>query len=276
MSDPLEGPDSPPDIEIYSVSLEQDGQLKLSRRDFLSMALAAGSAMLVLTGCQAVEAVQTALAGQPAQTSTAVPLPTVNLLVQPQAGSQVLMTLHANDVVSLLNDRSDLGWTQVAVNGQAGWVSRSQVDFTRAFTREAISNAMATIPAGTPAVGPIFVLLTAPGAPEPALPVTCPSYTPGAATSTPMTDSTLPYYKPKYYNATPQSDYIRPDPFPCNCVTFNQCGCVTNINCNCVGLGSCGCLSYNFNPCPCVHFSSCGCVSNMPCSCVSNFPCSFT
>jgi len=263
MSDHLENPDSSSDIEIYSVSLEQNGQLKLSRRDFLSMALAAGGTLLLLPGCQAAHAIQSTLAPQSTQTSTALPLPTIDLLAEPQAGSKVVTTAHANDVVDLLDDRTDLGWSLVVANGQSGWVSHSQLDFTRAFTREPGSKTIATVSAGTPVAGIIYVLLTAPGAPTPALPVTCPTYVP--------TGSHSQYYYPTYRVPTyrlPTRLPVQPysNATPCPTVYIPSCGCLS--------VSTCPCLNYNVNPCPCVHFNSCSCLSYFPCTCQAYNPCS--
>lgn len=284
MSDQPENPESEP--SIFSVSVEPDGTLKLTRRDFLKMALVVGSA-LTIAGCQAAQTQEASPTMPPSQIS-APPLPPIPLLAQPEAGAAVVETLHANDVVTLISDRRDLGWVQVtSPGGKVGWVSRTQVDFTRAFTAESGANTMPTQPAGTPAPGTIYLVLTAAGAPTSARPVTCAQYgvvTPialGAGTATP----TLPPNLLVGPITVDQNSGRVPNPInPCSCVGNQPPTCPAHNLCSCVSFTSCSCLTYfkppcscqAYFPCSCLAYIPCSCLAYFPCACLANFPCSFT
>ena len=268
-------PEATPEIEIYSVSQEKDGTLKISRREFLAMALTVSSALLV-AGCQTSRAVlqgQTLTPGV-LQSQTPTPpadLPQINLYVYPEASSKIVEILHANDIVILFpyQPNFDTGWVQVtAHSGKIGWVSRGFVDFTRAFTRstqEVGSNSTATVEIGTPMPGVVYVVLTMAGAPTPSLPITCPQYWADGPTTTP---TPIPM------------NFPTPIPIPrlhpilqCGCVGYT-CPCLSHFTCPCVSFSSCTCLSH-FS-CGCVSNFPCACLSHFSCGCVSYFPCSMT
>lgn len=290
-------PEATPEIEIYSISQEKDGSLKISRRDFLAMALTVSSALLV-AGCQASQAEIQTQAPIPISTTTSTPtpvviLPQINLYALPETGSNVVEILHVNDIVLLIRDRPDLdpGWVNVtAKSGKDGWVSRGLVDFTRAFPRSTPEAGSTSTPAlatgtptpvpgyispgfslrspasltsATPAPGTVYVVLTMAGAPPSDLPVTCPQYMAYVPTTTPV--ATPAIYKPIAGDRTP---VVLPNPPSCTCVSYYR-------PCS---LLSCGCIS-NRPPCmqcSCVGYSPCTCMSHLNCACLSYFPCTRT
>jgi hypothetical protein len=138
-----EQPNQPPQIppeeenehaEVYSVSQDQDGSLHFSRRDFLYFALAVGGTLLVKGVCPRFGASPASTTTQPVQAGMN-PLPGVYLHAKPSIDSNIVDTLHPDDIVLLIGDHADLGWVEVATRaGQRGWLNRRFVDFSRAFT----------------------------------------------------------------------------------------------------------------------------------------------
>jgi len=119
--------------EVYSVSQDQDGSLHFSRRDFLYFALAVGGTLLVKGVCPRFGAIPASTTTQPVQAGMN-PLPGVYLHAKPSIDSNIVDTLHPNDIVLLIGDHADLGWVEVATRSdQRGWLNRRFVDFTRAF-----------------------------------------------------------------------------------------------------------------------------------------------
>jgi hypothetical protein len=123
--------------EVFSVSQDQDGSLHFSRRDFLYFGMAVGGALLLKGVCPRFGAGLAPTTNQPVQAGM-MNLPKVYLHAKPSIDSNIVDTLHPNDIVRLISDRADLLWVEVAtLSGQRGWINRSFVDFSRAFKRAA-------------------------------------------------------------------------------------------------------------------------------------------
>jgi hypothetical protein len=62
-----------------------------------------------------------------------MPLTKVSVHTEPSIASNIADTLQHNDMVRLISDHAELGWTEVATQRvQHGWVKRSYIDFSRA------------------------------------------------------------------------------------------------------------------------------------------------
>jgi hypothetical protein len=150
--------------EVYSVSQDQDGSLHFSRRDFLAFALAAGGTLLVKGVCPRFAVGSASSANQPLQAGMN-PLPSVYLHAKPSIDSNILDTLHPDDLVLLIGDHADLGWAEVATQSdQRGWLERRFVDFTRAIRQASQDLDSTSTPTTTPTATPSpNDLLTLPG-----------------------------------------------------------------------------------------------------------------
>jgi hypothetical protein len=127
-------PQNPPagdeNPEVYSVSQDQDGFFRFSRRDFLFASAAIGGTLLVRGVCPRFAA---RAAGSGTLQAGMAPLPGVYIHKAPNIASNITDTLQPDDFVRLISDRPDLGWAEVAApDVQRGWVKRSSVDFSQA------------------------------------------------------------------------------------------------------------------------------------------------
>jgi len=124
---PHEGNEDP---EVYSISQDKDGSFHLSRKDFLTLSAAVGGTLLVRGVCPRFGT--KASPGEPAQAGM-MPLTRISIHTEPRIASNIADTLQQNDMVRLIRDHPDLGWTEVATQRvQHGWVNRSHIDFSRA------------------------------------------------------------------------------------------------------------------------------------------------
>jgi hypothetical protein len=287
MTEHLDNPDREP--TVFSLSLEEDGKLSLTRRDFLSMALVVGGA-LILAGCKSAQKMQATLTAPPTAQPSDTPAPQwppIDLFADADESSPVIGTLQANYIVMLLSDRREQGWVKVFVpGGLVGWVRRSLVDFTRAVIKEPGSGEYFPIATDQQVESLIYLVLAVPGGPTPALPVTCPQYdgpSPWDIVTTPA-PKFLPTFQP--YSVPTFQPYSVPT-LPCSCVSYIPCPCVSFRTCSCVGYNPCACVTHlpctcvayfpctcvAFNPCSCLTFNACGCVAFNPCSCLAFNPC---
>jgi len=116
--------------EIYSIDQDEEGKIHFSRKDFLYLGAAVGGALLVRGVCPRFGTRSSP--GAPAQAGM-LPLTKVSVHTEPSIASNIADTLQNNDMVRLINDHPDLGWTEVATQRvQHGWVKRSYIDFSRA------------------------------------------------------------------------------------------------------------------------------------------------
>jgi hypothetical protein len=138
--------------EVYSITQDEDGSFRFSRRDLLSFGAAIGGTLLLRAACPRFgvapapgEAVQAGMA----------PLTSVYVHAEPSIASDIAAILKQDDLVRVVGDHADLGWVEIATqSGQRGWVERSSVDFSRAIRSSSpdfdLSSAVAATPTQTP------------------------------------------------------------------------------------------------------------------------------
>lgn len=159
---PAPPPEPDPEPQVFAVS-QTDGKIRLTRRDFIELAAAAGAAA-TLTGCGTAStppptATETPTPTDtptetpsptrtmtptrtrtptrtPTQTPTPLPQatvksPSVNLRAGPGTFYTILLVLKKGDTVDVLGRLADNTWIQVVTaNGDLGWLAVSVVDLT--------------------------------------------------------------------------------------------------------------------------------------------------
>jgi uncharacterized protein YgiM (DUF1202 family) len=139
---------------VFHVSQDQDGSFHIKRRDFLLISAAMGGAILIKGVCPRFGAHPASETTQPVQAGM-IPSPRIYLHAGPSIDSNIVDTLHPDDMVLLISDQASLGWVEVSTqSGQRGWLDRDFVDFSRAIRRSSRDLGPGSAPASTPTPTP--------------------------------------------------------------------------------------------------------------------------